>query len=247
MADQNVLSSMGFNQDNTDPNAPPPTDAHLVMGYFGKVMAKQRWGKANKAISALGALKKAGGLAALAQAQLDAEARSDRPCGRVSITALAADPGAGAVTSTMNDVPSDADLAEMLSKLKGNFSCVLIEQAKNFMFAARSEGSSVPLYWGHLLDGSVMFASAIECFPEEAAPQEFPAGYMYCGRCGESVPPKAYKDLEGGCALCRRRALQDAVSAELLQGLGRGKTPLYKTFQPILMLRETRQPHFRRY
>jgi len=199
MADQNVLSAMGFGQDNSDPNAPPPTDAHLIMGYFGKVMAKQRWGKAHNAIKGLAALKKGGSLGALAAATMDAEANNSRPRGRVSITTLTAPPAASAMaTKKMSDVPADADLAEMVLKLKGNFAFALIEQSKNFIVAARSEGGSVPLYWAlNNEDGAIMFGTAPECFPEGAIAQEFPAGYFFCGRCGEVTTPKAYKPLEG--------------------------------------------------
>ena len=34
----------------TDPNMPPPSDSSILMAYYGKMMAKQRWSKANNAL-----------------------------------------------------------------------------------------------------------------------------------------------------------------------------------------------------
>jgi len=68
MADHNLLKSMGFMQDNTDADAPPPSDAELLAGHLTKMLAKQRWGKAHKAVASLRALKLGVGTSKMAAA-----------------------------------------------------------------------------------------------------------------------------------------------------------------------------------
>lgn len=56
-----IMQWMGLGNEATDPNMPPPSDAQLIMAYYSKMMAKQRWSKANNALGALRAMKMVGG------------------------------------------------------------------------------------------------------------------------------------------------------------------------------------------
>jgi len=199
MADNSVLQSMGFGQDVSDPNAPPPTDSHLVMGYFAKMMAKQRWSKAGNAISALRALKLAGGgLAPPPDAPAADEGAIAAPSGvparrgRISITALAK-PDAGttqAKKATLGKLAPPRDVADFVKNLKGSYAFVVMDTDKEFVLAARSADGAVPLLWGLGMKGEISFSSSSRCFPEGAAVEDFPAGYFFMGRCAE--PPVAY-------------------------------------------------------
>ena len=45
-----IMQWMGLGNEATDPNMPPPSDSSILMAYYGKMMAKQRWSKAHNAL-----------------------------------------------------------------------------------------------------------------------------------------------------------------------------------------------------
>jgi len=52
-----ILQWMGLSNDMSNPNFTPPTDAELIMAYFNKMMAKQRWQRAGAALASLRLLR----------------------------------------------------------------------------------------------------------------------------------------------------------------------------------------------
>ena len=56
-----IMQWMGLANDMSNPNFVPPTDSEIMMAYYNKMMAKQRWQKAGAALSALRAMRMAGG------------------------------------------------------------------------------------------------------------------------------------------------------------------------------------------
>lgn len=55
-----ILQWMGVSNDLTNPDFVPPNDAEIIMAHYRRMMARQRWTKANKALSALKAMNMAG-------------------------------------------------------------------------------------------------------------------------------------------------------------------------------------------
>ena len=55
-----IFNWMGHGCDATDPGWLPPADAEIIMAYYRRMMARQRWTKATSALSALKAMNMAG-------------------------------------------------------------------------------------------------------------------------------------------------------------------------------------------
>ena len=55
-----ILQWMGVSNDMTNPDFVPPNDADIIAAHYRRMMARQRWTKANKALSALKAMQNAG-------------------------------------------------------------------------------------------------------------------------------------------------------------------------------------------
>ena len=52
-----IMQWMGLSNDMSNPNFVPPTDSELIMAYYNKMVAKQRWQKAGSSLIALRAMK----------------------------------------------------------------------------------------------------------------------------------------------------------------------------------------------
>ena len=48
-----IMQWMGLANDMSNPNFTPPSDAEIMMAYFNKMMAKQRWQRAGAALGVL--------------------------------------------------------------------------------------------------------------------------------------------------------------------------------------------------
>jgi len=205
MADSNLLASMGLGQDNTDPNMPPPTDSQLIMGHFGKVLAKQRWGKATSALSALRAMKLGNSLGKAKETAPEPEKPAEPEKGaravrsslkRMSITSLAGDTAESSAVATMkmSKLPNTSDVQEFLRALKGNFAFCILDTQHDFLIAARSENAeAVKFFYGVMSDGAICFSNDKAGFPEGVSDvKEVPPHSFFIGRADEAPQFKSF-------------------------------------------------------
>ena len=117
-----ILQWMGVSNDLTDPDFVPPNDAEIIMAHYRRMMARQRWTKANKALSALKAMNMAGkglfggagGLAAAMKTK-QPDAAEAAPDAASSPAPAPPPPPAADPTPARPDSPSDDIVRERLS------------------------------------------------------------------------------------------------------------------------------------
>ena len=78
--------------------------------------------------------------------------------------------------------------AETTAKsLDGMFACVLLDESRGEIFAARDHVGIKPLYYGKMNDGGICFASELKSLctvPNVTEVTEFPPGHFYTNKDG---------------------------------------------------------------
>lgn len=196
---QTIMQSMGLGNEMSDPNLPPPSDADIMMAYYNKMIAKQRWAKAGNALGALRAMKLAsGGLGALGGASASS-AKQDSPVdsptdspvhpalanrkARMSVTFINGDEVAKKMAKhKMSQLPKSKDIVDILRSLEGHFAFVIMDTKKEYVLVARSEATDEHIHCGIGPDGSLFFSTDAATLPKDADTIEMPQGSFFIGR-----------------------------------------------------------------
>lgn len=190
-----IMQWMGLANDMTDPDLPPPSDSQLLAAYYSKLLAKQRWSKANSALGALRAMKLSGGIGALTAAPAPAadsptDSPSDSPVHpkmvrgqRMSVSFLKGDSIAkNLAEKNMAKLPKATDIKNFLRELNGHFAFCILDIKQEFAFAALSQDANVELYAGVGDDGSLMFTTELTALPKDCQSAQIPKGHYFLGR-----------------------------------------------------------------